>query len=113
MTTRFAYKLLRLRKDGSLGPLFINRRMRVPVGEWLSAENHPTKGYAVRQGWHATTAPGGAALEHSGPGVGTRRGRGLYGACAANDAGRRVATRAGMTTPNAGVTGAELAKRPR
>lgn len=57
MTTRFAYKLLRLRKDGSLGPLFINRRMRVPVGEWLSAENHPTKGYAVRQGWHATTAP--------------------------------------------------------
>lgn len=47
------YKLFRMRKDGTLGPLFINRTLRVPVGEWLEAEDHPTKGYAHRPGWHA------------------------------------------------------------
>jgi hypothetical protein len=52
-----AYKLLRLRKDGSLGPLFINARLRVPVGVWLRAESHPTKGFAVRPGWHCTSEP--------------------------------------------------------
>lgn len=49
----FAYKLLRRRKrDGSLGPLFINKRLVIPIGEWLEAECHPTKGYAVRPGFH-------------------------------------------------------------
>jgi len=52
-----AYKLIRLRRDGSLGPLFINRRQRVPIGEWLPAVCYPTKGYAVRKGWHATLKP--------------------------------------------------------
>ena len=52
-----AYKLFRLRKDGTLGPLFINRRQRVPVGVWLDAEDHPTKGYKHRPGWHAMDAP--------------------------------------------------------
>jgi hypothetical protein len=47
------YKLFRQRKNGTLGPLFINRKLIVPVGQWLDAENHPTKGYAVRPGWHA------------------------------------------------------------
>lgn len=46
------YKLLKLRKDGSLGPLFINAKQRIPIGKWLKAENHPTKGFAVRPGWH-------------------------------------------------------------
>lgn len=46
------YKLLHRRRDGTLGPLFINRRMRVPVGVWLNAECHPTRGYAVRPGFH-------------------------------------------------------------
>jgi len=46
------YKLMRRRKDGSLGPLFINRKQRIPIGEWLAAEDHPTKGYAHRPGWH-------------------------------------------------------------
>lgn len=55
--TAYAYKLLRLRKDGSLGPLFINARQRIPVGEWLEAEDHPTKGYAHRPGWHCTLHP--------------------------------------------------------
>ena len=47
-----AYKLLRLRKNGTLGPLFINRRQIIPVGEWLKEEAHKTKGYAFRPGWH-------------------------------------------------------------
>ena len=49
------YKLFRLRRDGTLGPLFINRKQVVPVGELLPAEDHPTKGYAHRPGWHACT----------------------------------------------------------
>lgn len=52
-----AYKLLRVRQDGTLGPLFINARQRIPVGEWLPAGDHPTKGYAHRPGWHCTLAP--------------------------------------------------------
>jgi len=51
------YKLLRKRKNGTLGPLFINRRQVIPIGEWLQAENHPTKGFAVRPGWHTTSNP--------------------------------------------------------
>jgi hypothetical protein len=52
-----AYKLLSVRKDGSLGPLFINRRLRIQPGTWLQAECHPTKGFAIRPGWHATSVP--------------------------------------------------------
>lgn len=52
-----AYKLVRVRRDGSLGPLFINRRLRITPGEWLEAEDIPTKGYARRPGWHCTLAP--------------------------------------------------------
>ena len=46
------YKLLSLRKNGTLGPLFINKRQVIKVGEWMIAESHPTNGYAVRPGWH-------------------------------------------------------------
>jgi len=52
-----AYKLLRVRRDGTIGPLFINRRQRIPVGEWLTAEEHATKGFAFRPGWHCTVRP--------------------------------------------------------
>jgi len=48
-----AYKLLRVRSDGTIGPLFINRKQIISVGEWMTAEDHPTKGYAHRPGWHA------------------------------------------------------------
>lgn len=58
-----AYKLLRQRKDGTLGPLFINRRLRVPVGKWLQAEYHPTKGYVERTGWHTTLTPNAPHLK--------------------------------------------------
>lgn len=52
-----AYKLFKLRKDGSLGPLFINAKQRIPLGEWLQAEDHPTKGFAHRPGWHCCFKP--------------------------------------------------------
>ena len=43
---------MRLRKDGSLGSLFINRKATIPIGEWLEAECIPTNGFAVRKGFH-------------------------------------------------------------
>ena len=49
-----AYKLFRKMKDGQLSPLFINTSSRVPIGEWLQAECHPKKGFAIRMGWHCT-----------------------------------------------------------
>jgi len=52
-----AYKLVRKMKDGSLAPLFINKTSRTPIGVWLDAECHPTKGFAVREGWHCTLKP--------------------------------------------------------
>jgi hypothetical protein len=55
--TILGYKLLRLRKNGTMGPLFINRRQVVPIGKWLPAEDHPTPGYQHRPGWHAAPAP--------------------------------------------------------
>jgi hypothetical protein len=52
-----AYKLLRVKKDGNLYPLFINKTRPTPIGEWMEAECHPTKGFAVRQGWHCCLQP--------------------------------------------------------
>jgi hypothetical protein len=52
-----AYKLIRKLKDGSLSPLFINKKSRIPVGVWMDAEYHPTKGYSGRKGWHCTLKP--------------------------------------------------------
>jgi len=52
-----AYKLIRKIKDGSLSPLFINKKSRIPVGVWMDAELNPTKGFAVRKGWHCTLTP--------------------------------------------------------
>jgi hypothetical protein len=50
------FKLLKQRVSGTLGPLFINARQVIPIGEWLQAEDHPTKGYAHRPGWHITNS---------------------------------------------------------
>jgi hypothetical protein len=61
-----AYKLIRKMKDGSLAPLFINKKSRIPIGEWLEAENHPTKGFSVRKGWHCTLTPVAPHLSEKG-----------------------------------------------
>lgn len=59
------YKLFRKRKDGTYGPLFINKRLKMVEGEWYEAEDHPTKGYAHRPGWHICADPRNAPhLKH-------------------------------------------------
>ena len=52
-----AYKLFKLRRDGTLGSLFINKRAVIPIGIWCTAEAHRTKNYAYRPGWHAMGKP--------------------------------------------------------
>ena len=54
---KLGYKLFNKRRDGTIGPLFINRRQRIPLEIWIQAEDHPTKGYAHRPGWHVLEAP--------------------------------------------------------
>lgn len=52
-----AYKLFRKRTDNTYGPLFINRKQRLEKDVWYFAEDHKTKGYAHRPGWHACAEP--------------------------------------------------------
>lgn len=52
-----AYKLCRKKKDGTITPLFINKKESLRFGEWLEAESHPTKGFKVRPYWHCTSKP--------------------------------------------------------
>ena len=52
-----AYKLVRLRKNGTFGSLFCNRRAVLPVYRWLKAESHPARGLALRPGWRCCAAP--------------------------------------------------------
>jgi len=62
---KIRYKLFRVRKDGTIGPLFINRKQRVEMNVWLDAEDHPTKGFAHRPGWHLTERPHAPHLKMS------------------------------------------------
>lgn len=48
---------MRLKSDGGLGSLFINRKTTIPLNEWLDAEAHRTKNFAYRKGWHCTFLP--------------------------------------------------------
>lgn len=52
-----AYKLFRKRKDGTLGPLFINRKQVIIRNRWLKAKAIRTKGFAFRPGWHCCSQP--------------------------------------------------------
>jgi len=54
---RIAYKLFRKTKDNRITSLFINKTKNLPIGIWMEAENHPTKGFAEREGWHCTAIP--------------------------------------------------------
>lgn len=65
-STVTAYKLLRLRANGTLGPLFIHARQVIPLNQWIKAEDHPTKGYAHRPGWHAAPKPHAPHLRTTG-----------------------------------------------
>jgi hypothetical protein len=59
------YKLFKLRKNGTLGPLFINAKQVIPHGTWLEAGDHPTKGFAHRPGWHLCKHPVAPHLKSS------------------------------------------------
>ena len=61
-----AWKLFSLKKDGSVGPLFINRTLRLEPGVWFEAEAHRTKGYSFRPYWHATSEPYAPHLSEKG-----------------------------------------------
>jgi len=52
-----AYKLVRLKKNGAITPLFINKKLEIEFGVWYKAEDHKTKGFAHRPGWHCTLKP--------------------------------------------------------
>ena len=60
------YKLFRKRADGSYGPLFINKRLKLYIGPTYPAESHLTKGYAFRPGWHICRAPEAPHLSNKG-----------------------------------------------
>lgn len=55
--TKFAYKLFRELKNGGVTSLFINKSIQLPYNVWMDAKNHPTKGFAIRPGWHCTAQP--------------------------------------------------------
>jgi len=52
-----AYKLFKLRKNGTIGPLFINCPQVITFNEWLPAEFHPKKKFKPRKGWHCCSTP--------------------------------------------------------
>lgn len=52
MKTQIGYKLFEMDTHNNLYPLFIDKRTAYPIGEWIQAENYPTKGYAKRPGLH-------------------------------------------------------------
>lgn len=54
---KFAYKLVTLRVNGTLGPLFIGKSQILPIGKWITSEEKPTKGFAFRPGWHCCEKP--------------------------------------------------------
>lgn len=48
------YKLFEMNEHGQLFPLFIGKSKETVIGEWVPAENLPTKGYSERPGWHCS-----------------------------------------------------------
>lgn len=48
------FKLFEQKEDGRLYPLFIGKGKETPIGEWIPAENIPTRGYSERPGWHCS-----------------------------------------------------------
>lgn len=62
-----AYKLFRLRKDGSIGPLFIDASAKLPAGVWMKARHDVSKkGFAYRPGWHCCSKPVAPHLSEKG-----------------------------------------------
>jgi len=58
-----AYKLMKQRKNGTLGSLFIDAKKVYELGIWMNAEFIPTKGFAERFGWHCCFTPNAPHLK--------------------------------------------------
>ena len=52
-----AYKLFRVRRDGSIGSLFINTKERYKLNEWMVAKPFKRSGFQFRPGWHSLDKP--------------------------------------------------------
>ncbi len=52
MEIRKGYKLFEQDPEGNLYALFIDKKVVMPTDVWLKAENHPTKGFSPRPGYH-------------------------------------------------------------
>jgi hypothetical protein len=61
-----AYKLFRELKSGEITSLFINKKERLELNEWLVAESFPTKGFKLRPYWHCTSKPEAPHLSNKG-----------------------------------------------
>lgn len=61
-----AYKLVKLRKNGSLGSLFIGCKNILELDCWYECQDIPTKGYSHRPGWHCTLSPKAPHLSENG-----------------------------------------------
>lgn len=61
-----AYKLFRLKKDGNITSLFINKTENLKFNKWLKGKCYPTDGFKVRPGWHCTEKPEAPHLSKNG-----------------------------------------------
>ena len=52
MKTQIGYKLFEQDTKGNLYALFIDKKTVMPMDTWMLAGNYPTKGFAVRPGFH-------------------------------------------------------------
>lgn len=52
-----AYKLFKIRKDGSIGSLFINASEKYELNTWMDARPYKKSGFAFRQGFHCLLKP--------------------------------------------------------
>jgi hypothetical protein len=52
-----AYKLFRVRSNGTIGSLFIDKHMVVPLNRMMVAQAHPTPGFTFRKGFHCCPKP--------------------------------------------------------
>lgn len=57
MKVNTGYKLFEMDECGNLYALFIDKNTIMPIGEWLLAGNFPTKGFALRPGFHIGEIP--------------------------------------------------------
>jgi len=57
MATIKVHKLFSIRKNGTIGSLFINKREVILIDVWLDAKEYPTKGFKIRPYFHCTSLP--------------------------------------------------------